>query len=87
MWSKALPYILVVVAVLSIIGGVYLWGKDDGVTKVENKQLHAVVESEKEYVRKTKEVIPLDDVALRERYCEWVRDSKELCMQAHIPIQ
>lgn len=87
MWTKALPYILVVVAVLAILGGVYHWGAKDTETKIENKQLNAVVESEKAYDRKTKEVIPLGDAALRERYCKWVRDSKELCLQADIPLR
>ena len=35
----------------------------------------------------TKEVITLSRPALRKRYCEWVRDDKDLCLKADIPIQ
>jgi predicted negative regulator of RcsB-dependent stress response len=87
MWSKALPYILAVLAVLSILGWVYWQGGQDKETKIENKQLTAVVEGEKQHVRKTKEVMSLDDAALRARHCKWVRDSKELCMQTNLPIE
>lgn len=82
MWK----YILVVVAVLGILGGVYSCGRIDENTKQENKQLTAIVESEKKHEKKTREVITLPTDTLRQRYCKWMRDSESECLQADIPI-
>lgn len=87
MRSKALPYIFTVLTVLAVFGGVYVWGRDDGNNQAERTQLKAVVESQKQHDIKTKEVVTLPDDALRKRYCKWMRDSEELCLQSDIPIR
>jgi len=75
-----------VVAVLAFGGGMYTKGHIDGKSSCQLKTANAVIEGEKNNDKKTKEVIRLPDDNLRKRYCEWVRDDKDKCLQAYIPI-
>lgn len=79
-------YLIAAVLLLLIPAGFLLWGKTIGRQEVRQQQLTAVIKSEKKHERKTQEVIPLSDADLRKRYCKWVRDSQDLCLQADIPI-
>ena len=68
------------------LAGVFLWTwnwRDDA---CETKDLKAVVEGVEKHEKREKKIIRLDNAALRQRYCEWVRDDKQACLQADIPI-
>ena len=65
---------------------VYMVGRSHGKTKEIVKELKAEVEGEEQREEITKEVIRLPATELRRRYCEWVRDDKDLCLEADIPI-
>lgn len=68
------------------MGYVFWLGTSTAKTKAEAQQLQAIVESVERYEEIKHEVIQLSPADLRKRYCEWVRDSKALCMQANIPL-
>lgn len=58
-----------------------------GQKSVEVKVLKETAKAEVKYEELKKEVITLDHIALRKRFCEWVRDNKNDCLQADIPIR
>lgn len=86
MWIRLLPYILGIAGVLGIFGYVYMKGRSDKGTEVQVEQLKEIVEKEKKHEVKRQEVVRLPTSALRSRYCKWMRDSEQLCLQADIPI-
>ena len=86
MWVRFLPYLLALAGAATILTGAYVKGRLDCKTSEQVKQLEAYVETEKNHEKITQEVIRLPASKLRSRYCEWVRDDKDKCLQANIPI-
>lgn len=77
-------YVAIGIAVALV--GSHAWVYRQGQMSVEVKIVKAEVKANEEYEEKTKEIIRLPITQLKRRYCEWMRDSKELCLQADIPI-
>ena len=79
-----LPFIGITTIIL--IGIVYYKGQSAGENKQIVKELTAEVKSQENYEEKRQEIIKLPPSDLLKRYCEWVRDDKELCLQSNQPI-
>lgn len=87
MWIRLLPYIIGIVGFASIVTGAYVKGRMDCQTTEQVKQLEAVIKHEDKHEKLTQEIIRLPADDLRRRYCKWVRDDIDQCLQADIPIQ
>ena len=85
---KAVIVSLMISFVLSVGVGMYQYssGYAAGTKAALTDQLIQVTKAEAKHDRKVKEVMSLDDIELRKRYCQWVRDDKAKCLQANIPI-
>ena len=86
MFLRLLPYILGLAGVLGAFSYVYLKGRADQANSLKIQQLKQTIHQEEAYEVKTQEIIRLPPSDLRRRYCKWVRDSEDLCLQANIPI-
>lgn len=83
---RFLPYIILAIGALSFIGAVYWKGHSTGSQQEQIRALKGTLKQEQKYEKIKQEVIRLPRDDLRARYCEWVRDDKQLCLQADIPI-
>lgn len=75
-----------VLVLLGAFAGVYWKGYTAGKSKCQVEQLEDIVEHKEKVNEIRKDVIRAPIPELRRRYCEWVRDDKELCLRADIPI-
>ena len=86
MLLRFLPYIISIASVFLLIGFIYIKGGNDRENSIITNTLQNKIKLEKQYEIKRKNVIQLVPSDLRKRYCEWVRDNKQLCLKADIPI-
>lgn len=86
MWLRFLPYLVGLIGFMSMLTGAYVKGRMDCKSTEQIKQLEAAVEYEEDYEEIEQEIIRLPADDLRKRYCKWVRDDKDKCLQANIPI-
>lgn len=83
---RLLPYLVLGLGIISIGGAIYWKGDRAGSQREQVKTLKHIAKQEQKYEKIKQEVIRLPRDDLRARYCEWVRDDKQLCLQADIPI-
>ena len=81
--TKILAVLVVVVGALSAS---HYFTYTAGEKSIELKVMEAKGRAESEFSKKQIEVYSLDDIALRKRFCDWVRDNKLECLQANIPV-
>lgn len=74
------------ISVLGFISFIYWKGGNDTKNRLITQDLKQTIELERQYEEKKQEVIQLDRSDLHERYCEWMRDSKQMCLEADLPI-
>lgn len=77
----------VVVFLLASHAGMFFYGKMQGKNEIKMIHYEAAIKAEKDRDNVEREVITLDRPALRQRYCKWVRDDQQACLQADIPIR
>lgn len=82
------PYVLIglFLAIIASYGAVYWKGYSHCTTTEEATQLAETVKNEQKYERIKDEVVRMPVTDLHREYCQWVRDDKEQCLQANIPI-
>lgn len=83
---KLIALLATTVAVLFGYGLVAWKFYNIGKTACEHKVLEQGAKDEKKYEDTKQKVMSLDDVALRHEFCKWVRDDRDLCLKADIPI-
>lgn len=83
---KLLPYFIFAGGVLAFVIGVYFYGKQHGNDICELEYATINLEAKEKHETLEQEIIRLPATELKRRYCQWVRDNKDKCLQANIPI-
>ena len=79
-------YIYGVMGVGIVVAGAFVFGYVKGQASVEVKAAKETIIKYEERNELEKEVRRLAKPALVRRYCKWVRDSEDECLQAHLPV-
>jgi len=79
-------FLAVLVIALAALSASHYFVYTAGKKSIELKVMEAKGRAESDFSKKQIEVYSLDDIALRKRFCDWVRDNKLECLQANIPI-
>ena len=83
---RFLPYLIFAGGVLAFVIGVYFYGQEQGKDICEFKYSTLQIEAEEKHETLEQEIIRLPVTELRTRWCDWVRNNREKCLQANIPI-
>ncbi len=76
-----------ILAALAVMGGTYLVGYGNGFGHCKSEYVLAENKGVKTHAKIEKKVMSLSDIELRKSYCQWVRDNRDKCLQANIPIE
>lgn len=76
-----------IIGALAAIIGAFFYGMHIGAQGVKTEYITEYVKVSEERNEREQEVITLPRPALKSRYCRWVRDSRDDCMQADIPVE
>ena len=76
----------IAIAGVFIIIGLVVYLRNGGYQACLKDQLAGESEAQNERQKNEIEIIRLDNAALRRRYCQWVRDNVQECLEADIPI-
>lgn len=79
---KIIVYILPVILLIII----YIYGHRQGTLSCQQSQSQSIIKEDIKHEKVEEKVMSLSDVELRKSFCQWVRDDKQKCLQAHIPI-
>jgi hypothetical protein len=82
--SQFSGYLLI--ASIFIIAGMVYYIRSGGYKACLRDQITQAVKQENKRDEIEREVLRLNDNNLRKRYCKWMRDSEDECLQANIPI-
>ena len=76
----------IAIAGVFIIVGLVFYLRNGGYKACLKDQLAGESAAQSERQKIEIEIIRLDNAALRKRYCQWVRDDMQECIEADIPI-
>lgn len=81
------PSKLSLVAVLGfLVLGCYAFYLKAGLAECNLRQQKEIVQANDKREKIQRKVMSLDDVALRDAYCKWMRDDVQKCRKSDLPI-
>lgn len=75
-----------VLGILAVVSGAFGTVYYKGYSSCQASQQTEIIKAEKKHDAIEKKTMSLSDIDLRKRYCKWVRDGKDKCLQIHLPI-
>jgi len=75
------------VVLIGAVGALVVFIRSGGYQACLKDQLVSVATSIQGNIQHEKEIIRLDNSDLKRRYCKWMRDSEDECLQADIPLR